>query len=153
VSLPKLDWISRKSGLIKKVKEGEAIKEIIKTLDIRTPSETIEVRYLSGGNQQKVVLAKWLAISPPKLIIFDEPTRGIDVGAKREIYNLMRKLTKEGIGILMVSSELPEILGMCDRILVMARGQIMGELSRKEANEEKILYLSTIGNRTTILKS
>jgi ABC-type sugar transport system ATPase subunit len=103
-----------------------------------------QVQFLSGGNQQKVVLAKWLE-TKPVVIILDEPTRGIDVGAKFEIYQLMRQLTDQGVAILMISSELPEILGMSDRIVVMHDGEIVGELSREEASEERIVELATTG--------
>jgi ribose transport system ATP-binding protein len=103
---------------------------------------------LSGGNQQKVVLAKWLA-SEPKVLILDEPTRGIDVGAKFEIYRLVRDLADRGVAVLMISSELPEILGMSDRILVMRNNRIAGELSRDEATEEKIVELATTGRTLT----
>jgi ribose transport system ATP-binding protein len=95
------------------------------------------VRNLSGGNQQKVVLAKWLA-TRSRLLILDEPTRGIDVGAKVEIYKLMNVLVGQGIGILMISSELPEVLGMADRVLVMREGRLVGEMARSEATQEKI---------------
>jgi ribose transport system ATP-binding protein len=94
--------------------------------------------FLSGGNQQKVVLAKWLA-SSPKILIMDEPTRGIDVGAKAEVHALMSELARAGMGIIMISSELPEILGMSDRILVMHEGQVAGILERSEASQEKIM--------------
>ena len=97
---------------------------------------------LSGGNQQKVVLAKWLALNP-KVLIVDEPTRGIDVGAKAEVHQLLSKLAHQGVAILMISSELPEILGMSDRILVMREGRIAGELSRAEASQEAIMSLAT----------
>ena len=97
--------------------------------------------HLSGGNQQKVVLAKWLALKP-KLLILDEPTRGIDVAAKAEIHNLIAHLASEGIGILLVSSELPEVLGMADRILVMREGEIVGEFSRAQATQEAIMGLA-----------
>jgi ABC-type sugar transport system ATPase subunit len=100
------------------------------------------VQYLSGGNQQKVVFAKWLTTAP-RVLILDEPTRGIDVATKAEIYVLMRALASAGSGILLISSELPELLGMSDRILVMRDGRIAGELSRAEATEEKILALAT----------
>jgi ABC-type sugar transport system ATPase subunit len=109
---------------------------------IKTPSEFQLAKNLSGGNQQKVVVAKWL-FSRSKILIFDEPTRGIDVGAKVEIYNLMTALVEKGIGVIMISSELPEILGLCDRILVMHQGQIQGELTRAEATQEKIMYYAT----------
>jgi ribose transport system ATP-binding protein len=97
---------------------------------------------LSGGNQQKVILARWINIAPD-LLILDEPTRGIDVGAKAEIYLLMRRLSDRGVAIMMISSELPEIIGMSDRIIVMHDGAIMGELFSAEATEEKILMLAT----------
>ncbi|MCY7611418.1 ATP-binding cassette domain-containing protein, partial [Bacillus safensis] len=98
----------------------------------------------SGGNQQKVVIAKWIGIQP-KVLILDEPTRGVDVGAKREIYQLMNELTDRGVAILMVSSELPEILGMSDRVLVIHEGTISGELDKTEATQERIMTLATGG--------
>src|SRR5699024_9535000 len=107
-------------------------------LNIRTPSRNQLAIYLSGGNQQKVVLSKWLC-SDVQIFIFDEPTRGIDVGAKTEIYQLMNELTARGAAIMMISSEMPEILGMSDRILVMRNGKIAGELSDTEATQEKIM--------------
>jgi ABC-type sugar transport system ATPase subunit len=97
---------------------------------------------LSGGNQQKVVLAKWLAIKP-QVLILDEPTRGIDVGAKAEVHRIIADLADEGVGILMISSELPEVLGMSDRILVMREGHLTGEFSRAEATQEKIMAAAT----------
>jgi ABC-type sugar transport system ATPase subunit len=138
--LAKLGWIRRES-------ETSVVEKAQKNLDIHMASAKQEVRFLSGGNQQKVVLAKWLQTSP-SIIILDEPTRGIDVGAKFEIYLIMRKLTEQGIGILMISSELPEILGMSDRILVMNKGQIAGEFSHDEATEEKIMQLATTARPT-----
>ena len=99
---------------------------------------------LSGGNQQKVLVARWLLLDPDILIV-DEPTRGIDVGAKRDIYELMNELTANGVSIIMVSSELPEILGMSDRIMVIHEGRIAGELLHEEANQEKIMALATGG--------
>jgi ribose transport system ATP-binding protein len=112
--------------------------EYVRQMDIRTPSIDQEVVNLSGGNQQKVVLAKWLA-THPRVLILDEPTRGIDVGAKAEVHALMSRLAEAGVAILMISSELPEILGMSDRILVIRQGQVSGEFSRAEATQEKIL--------------
>ena len=114
----------------------------VKELKIKTPSIKSEVKNLSGGNQQKIVVGKWL-MRDAKVIIFDEPTRGIDVAAKVEIYNLMNRLKKSGIGVMFVSSELPEVLGMSDRIIVMCSGRITGELSRDEATQEKIMELAT----------
>lgn len=127
-------WLRRGSEL-------GLVSDFIKQLNIKTPSDAQNVGKLSGGNQQKVVLAKWLAINP-KLLILDEPTRGIDVGAKAEIYALINECTKRGMGILMISSELPEVLGMSDRILVMGGGRIRGELSRKDATQERIMQLA-----------
>ena len=128
-------------GIIQKQQERELARKSVSALKIKTPSLGQAVRNLSGGNQQKVVLAKWTSIKP-KLLIFDEPTRGIDVGAKIEVYQLMTELTREGVGIIMVSSELPEILGMSDRVLVLHEGRLTGELSRTEATEEKIMELA-----------
>jgi ribose transport system ATP-binding protein len=107
------------------------------------------VRYLSGGNQQKVVIGKWL-LADSKVLIMDEPTRGRDVGARVEIYELMNELTEGGDGILMISSDLPEVLGISDRILVMSGGHITGELSTKEATQEKIMALATQGSEATV---
>ncbi len=103
-----------------------------------------KVKFLSGGNQQKVVLAKWLA-SDSHIVIFDEPTRGIDVGAKVEIYKIINNLTSQGNAVIMISSELPEIIGMSDRIYVMCGGRITGELLREEFTQEKIMALATGG--------
>ncbi|HLV10795.1 MAG TPA: sugar ABC transporter ATP-binding protein, partial [Halanaerobiales bacterium] len=123
-------------------KEERVTDDLVEQLRIKTPDIEQEVRYLSGGNQQKVVLAKWL-VKNVKVLIFDEPTRGIDVGAKREVYNLINRLSGQGVGIIMISSELPEILGMSDRILVMNNGSIAGELSIEDATQEKILEYAT----------
>ena len=137
ISLPSLNRLSR-NGIINFKKEGEAVKKYIKELRIKTPGVDQKVMYLSGGNQQKVVLAKWLC-SKADIFIFDEPTRGIDVGSKVEIYNLMNQLVSEGVAILMISSELPEILGMTDRILVMNQNRISGRFDTVDATEEKIM--------------
>ncbi|MBU4292955.1 MAG: ATP-binding cassette domain-containing protein [Actinobacteria bacterium] len=104
-----------------------------------------KIENLSGGNQQKVVLSRSLAANP-KVLILDEPTRGIDVGTKTEIHKILRKLTTDGLGIMMISSELPEILGMSDRIIIMYEGQITGTLSKQEATEEKIMAYATKTN-------
>jgi ribose transport system ATP-binding protein len=117
-------------------------KKFVKLLGIRTPSLTQEVRLLSGGNQQKVVVAKWLA-RDCDVLFFDEPTRGIDVGAKAEIHRLLRELADQGKAIVMISSELPEILRMSDRIVVMCEGRITGELMPEEATQEQIMQLAT----------
>ncbi len=124
--------------------ERAAVQDSIRKLRIRVTSADQKAIDLSGGNQQKVVLAKWL-LSRSRIFLFDEPTRGIDVGAKIEVYNLMNELVKAGAGILLISSELPELLGMSDRIVVMRRGTLAGELSREAATQEKLLSLATLG--------
>ncbi|MED2941938.1 sugar ABC transporter ATP-binding protein [Bacillus swezeyi] len=143
IALPNLASFSPK-GWIDRKSEQEFVDLMIKRLTIKADSREIHVRNLSGGNQQKVVIAKWIGIGP-KVLILDEPTRGVDVGAKREIYQLMNELTDRGVAILMVSSELPEILGMSDRVLVVHEGTLSGELSRKDATQERIMTLATGG--------
>lgn len=123
-------------------REREITDRYVRELRIKTPSLEQVVQNLSGGNQQKVVLAKWL-FTRSRILIFDEPTRGIDVGAKVEIYRLMNDLVRQGVCILMISSELPEVLGMCDRILVMHEGRLAGELNRADATQERIMHLAT----------
>ena len=122
----------------------EVSNRFVEQLNIKTPSLDQLLKNLSGGNQQKVILARWLC-KETRILIFDEPTRGIDVGAKREIYELMNNLVAEGHSIIMISSELPEILGMSDRILIMHEGSIAGILDRANATEESIMYLATGG--------
>ncbi|MCL2035445.1 MAG: sugar ABC transporter ATP-binding protein [Oscillospiraceae bacterium] len=119
--------------------ERKSVQDMINSISIRTPSMEQLVSKLSGGNQQKVLLARWLLKKDLKLLIIDEPTRGIDVGAKAEIYEIMVKLADQGLSILMVSSELPELLGVCDRIYVMKNGRITGEFNKSEASEELLL--------------
>ncbi|KEP27642.1 sugar ABC transporter ATP-binding protein [Bacillus zhangzhouensis] len=143
IGLPNLNSFSPK-GLIDKKNEQDFVDLLIKRLTIKTASSEISARSLSGGNQQKVVIAKWIGIQP-KVLILDEPTRGVDVGAKREIYQLMNELTDRGVAILMVSSELPEVLGMSDRVLVIHEGTISGELDKTEATQERIMTLATGG--------
>lgn len=128
-------------GFVNRTKERLQAAMFVSRLNVRTPSLEQEIGKLSGGNQQKVVLARWLA-AQPKLLILDEPTRGIDVGAKAEIYKLIDQLANSGLAIMFISSELPEILGLSDRIYVMQSGHITGELSGEEATEEKILKLA-----------
>ena len=125
-------------GLLDRRKEVEAGATAVHQLEVKTPSVFTPVRSLSGGNQQKVALARWLAIAP-KVLILDEPTQGIDVGAKAEIYRLVERLAKEGVAILMVSSDLPEILGLADRVAVMRGGRLVTVLARAEATQERIL--------------
>ena len=123
---------------INKVEEGKEVQDYIKKLSIKTPSADQLIKNLSGGNQQKVILAKWIMLSP-KVLIIDEPTRGIDVGAKKEIYEVLNELKAMGKAIIMISSDMPEILGISDRILVMHEGKISGELCREEASQEAIM--------------
>lgn len=118
--------------------EKKTVNEYVEKLNIKTPSVYQKVENLSGGNQQKVVLAKWL-LSKCKVLILDEPTRGIDVGAKIEVYNLINEMAREGKAIVVITSEIPELLGICDRVIVMARGRLSGELSREEANQESVM--------------
>jgi ABC-type sugar transport system ATPase subunit len=137
IVLPTLNEHAR-AGWVNRRSLGATAQEYVDKLAIRTPHLQQKAIYLSGGNQQKVVLAKWLA-SNPKVLIMDEPTRGIDVGAKAEVHALMSRLAQEGIGIIMISSELPEILGMSDRILVMSEGRVAAILNREEATQERIM--------------
>ncbi len=139
ITLPCLP-VEMKGGILNAKKEEEITQQYIDQLDIKTPAQDQQVQNLSGGNQQKVVIGKWLA-THPKVLILDEPTRGIDVGAKKEIHELTGKLASEGVGIIMISSEMPEVLGMSDRIIVMHEGKIRGELSREEATQEKIMSI------------
>jgi ribose transport system ATP-binding protein len=141
IALPNLDMLSR-GYVVNQRKMRQVVQNYVNTLNIRTPSLEQRVLNLSGGNQQKVVLAKWLA-SNPKVLILDEPTRGIDVGAKAEVYEIMNDLVEQGIGIIMISSEMPEILAISDRILVMYEGRIMGELTRANATQERIMTLAS----------
>jgi ribose transport system ATP-binding protein len=143
VTLANLEAVAP-GGFIRASRERSVAEKYIHDLTIRTPSGEQTVRNLSGGNQQKVVLAKWL-FTDSRLLIFDEPTRGIDVGSKVEIYQLMNALTARGVGILMITSELPELLGMSDRILVMHEGRLAGELPRAEATQERVMHLATGG--------
>lgn len=143
ISLPNLKSIIRNCIINHRI-EKEICDKQVDDLDIKTPSLNQIVKFLSGGNQQKVVLAKWM-VTDSDILIIDEPTRGIDVGAKVEIYKLIGELVKAGKVVLMVSSELPEVLGICDRIYVMHEGSITGEVNIEEATQEKILYYATVG--------
>jgi ribose transport system ATP-binding protein len=122
--------------------EASLSGNLIAQLRVKTPGDRQLVQFLSGGNQQKVVLGKWLALDP-KVLLLDEPTRGVDVGAKQEIYRLMDELAAKGVAVLFASSELEEILGMSDRVLVMHQGRLAGELSRKSLSEEAVMALAT----------
>jgi len=140
ITLPALSRYSS-AGLISKERESKRAREMCDRLGVKAPSTETRAANLSGGNQQKVVLAKWLSLDP-RLLIFDEPTRGIDVGAKAEIYQLMRDLAASGVAIMMISSDMEEILGESDRIAVMHEGAITGILDRAEASEEAIMKLA-----------
>lgn len=129
-----------KNGLLNEARETQVAEGYRKSMNIRTPSVFQQVMNLSGGNQQKVVLSKWL-FSEPAVLILDEPTRGIDVGAKFEIYGLINELSAQGKGVVIISSEMPELLGMCDRIYVMNEGAIMGELTAQDASQERIMSM------------
>jgi inositol transport system ATP-binding protein len=137
VALASMEQFFR-NGRLQRAKERSKVKEICGRINVKMSSIDVPVSTLSGGNQQKVVLSKWM-LREPEILILDEPTRGIDVGAKFEIYKLMTNLVKEGKSIIMVSSELPELIGMCDRIYVMADGQITGELTREEFSQDRIM--------------
>lgn len=142
LALPNLDIICNKAGVINSKVEDELCDKAVKNLRIKTPNIEVNADSLSGGNQQKVVVGKWLARNS-RVVIFDEPTRGIDVGAKVEIYNLMNELKKQGIAVMFVSSEMPEVMGIADRIIVMCDGRITGELSAKETSQNEILTMAT----------
>ena len=131
-----------KAGFLNFGKMNNLAREFVEKLDIRTPSVLQRVGNLSGGNQQKVVISRWLTLKP-RILILDEPTRGIDVGAKSEIHGLMSQLASEGVGVMMISSELPEVLGVSDRILVMHEGRIVAEFSREEATQDNIMLAAT----------
>ncbi|MCB2114743.1 MAG: sugar ABC transporter ATP-binding protein [Rhodobacteraceae bacterium] len=137
ITLANLEAIST-GGILNKAEESQVAERYRQAMRIRTPGVFQKVVNLSGGNQQKVVLSKWL-FADPRVLILDEPTRGIDVGAKFEIYNIMNELVAQGRGVVMISSEMPELLGMCDRIYVMNEGRIVGELSAAEASQERIM--------------
>ena len=140
ISLPSLRKFSS-FGIINRKRECEVARQQVDSLKVKTPGIEALVLNLSGGNQQKVVLGKWLAMSP-KVMILDEPTRGIDVGAKAEIYRLMRSLAAQGSVILMISSDMEEVLNVSDRIAVMHEGEIAGVLDRADCNEENVMQLA-----------
>jgi len=138
ITLCNLEHYTNKVKTIDKKAEKLEVDKFIKKLSIKTPNQDQKVKNLSGGNQQKVILAKWLMKSP-KVLIIDEPTRGIDVGAKKEIYDVLNELKSSGKAIIMISSDMPEVLGISDRIIVMHEGKISGEIPRKEATQENIM--------------
>jgi ribose transport system ATP-binding protein len=134
-------------GVVNDRAERAAVEDLIKQLRIRTRDAELDVKALSGGNQQKVVFAKWLA-EPPKVLLLDEPTRGVDVGGKAEIYTIINQLAAQGVAIVMVSSELPEVLAMSDRILVMHQGRQNGIFVAAGATQEQLMTAATGGNVT-----
>ena len=142
IALPNLDIICGKGGVIHKKTEDELCERAVENLTIKTPNLEVDAATLSGGNQQKVVVGKWLARNS-RVVIFDEPTRGIDVGAKVEIYQLMNQLKQQGIAVMFVSSEMPEVMGIADRIIVMCDGRITGEVMAEETTQNDILKYAT----------
>ena len=145
ISLPNLKKIS-KYGVLNHAKEKKYTDHYFKKLNIKAPDENTLLQNLSGGNQQKAVLAKWL-LAEPDILILDEPTRGIDVGAKYEIYCLIKEMLEEGTTVIMVSSELPELIGMCDRIYIMAEGKITGQVGKEEMTQKLIMEYATGGKK------
>ena len=142
IALPNLDIVCNAITMVNKAEVSVMTNKAQEELHIKMPNDLVDAGSLSGGNQQKVVVAKWLARTS-RVVIFDEPTRGIDVAAKVEIYHLMNNLKQQGIGVLFVSSEMPEVLGMADRIIVMCDGRVTGEMNAKDATQESILELAT----------
>jgi len=138
--------LQAKTGVFKLLpaaKQNELAERYIKALNIKTPSPETLVRQLSGGNQQKVMIGRWLA-TKPKVLILDEPTRGIDVNARSEFYTLMHEFVDNGGAIIMISSEMPEVIGVSDRVIVMREGRISGELQKNEVDEQNIIMLASI---------
>jgi ribose transport system ATP-binding protein len=140
ITMPGL-WRHAVAGLIRRGSEARTSQEQVAALRVKTPGVETRVRNLSGGNQQKVVLGKWMALEP-KVMIFDEPTRGIDVGSKAEIYRLMRDLAERGVIVILISSDMEEVLGVSDRIAVMHEGRLTGFLSREQFSEEAVMHLA-----------
>ena len=142
IALPNLDLICNKLGVVSSSKEEQMCERAVQNLKIKTPNVDVDAGNLSGGNQQKVVVGKWLA-RDSRVVMFDEPTRGIDVAAKVEIYHLMNQLKQQGIAVMFVSSEMPEVMGIADRIIVMCDGRITGEVMASETTQNEILTLAT----------
>jgi ABC-type sugar transport system ATPase subunit len=148
LSMTVLSTLTR-GGLISKRREEELSRRLINDLRVKTATASVAAQTLSGGNQQKLVIGKWLA-TKPRVLILDEPTRGVDVGAKAEIYKLIRELAAKGMAVVIISSDLPEVLLLSDRILVMRGGTISGELHRREATQEKVLALAMPVGRSAV---
>ena len=147
IALPNVDSFKSFGPFVSLRKEREATSEIAKKLNVKAPSMDALMYTLSGGNQQKVILCKWM-LKQPEILILDEPTRGIDVGAKHEIYKLITEMIKSGMAVIMISSELPELLGMCDRIYVMRNGKMVGELQEDEISSEAVMELAAGGKQS-----
>ncbi len=141
IAAPSLTQLSR-AGVVRRGSESALALAQTERLNLKAAAADVEVRTLSGGNQQKVVLARWLALNPSVLLL-DEPTRGVDVGAKAELYRIIRSVAAQGVGVVVISSELPEVLGICDRIIVMREGKVVGELETAAATEEAVMSLAT----------
>jgi ABC-type sugar transport system ATPase subunit len=139
ISLACLDWLNR-LGFVRRKAEHEIVSKYFSRLAVRAPGPDTAAIGLSGGNQQKLVLAKWLARNCD-ILIFDEPTRGVDVGVKSEIHKLIDQIASNGCAVILISSELPEILNLSTRMLVLRRGRLVGELSREEATQERVMQL------------
>lgn len=138
MSLTALRYFSRQWGSLKHAEEQQAVSDFIQLFNVKTPSMMQPIGLLSGGNQQKVAIARGL-MTRPNVLILDEPTRGVDVGAKKEIYQLINQFKREGLSIILVSSEMPEVIGMSDRILVMHEGRISGEFPIEQATQEALM--------------
>ena len=149
ISITALDSLRSGIGLSRTKEQGLA-DDIIKLYDIKTPDADKQIQFLSGGNQQKVILARWL-LTKPKVLLLDEPTRGIDVGAKEEIYLLINELAASGLAVVVISSELPEVIGICDRIITLCEGRLTGEISKEEATQEILLAAAT--NRKEVVEA
>ena len=145
ITLSSLDKV-KKGLLLSEEKKNRVIENYMDELNIKAASKDISAGSLSGGNQQKVVLAKWLATAP-KVLILDEPTRGVDIGAKAEIYSIINELAEKGMAIILISSELPEIMNMCDNVCIVRSGNIVGRLAKNELNQEAIMHYATGGNK------
>jgi len=144
ITIGSIDANSNNFGVLNKKKENEMVQNGIREFKIKTPSAKKKVLELSGGNQQKTIVARWMSTNP-KVLILDEPTKGIDIGAKAEFYNMICKFAKQGLGVILISSELTEVMGLSDRIIVMKSREISGEVLRKDASEEGLLKLAMIG--------
>ena len=141
ITISMLDRNSNAIGVLDTKKEEKIVEDGIRSFSIKTPNAEKKIVELSGGNQQKCIVARWMA-TQPKVLILDEPTKGIDVGAKSEFYHMICQFAKQGLGVILISSELPEIIGLSDRILVMSNQRIAGEVMREDATEERLLALA-----------